>query len=219
MKRAVVLLNMGGARSKLELKEFLKNMFLDRRIIASPLRYLISPLITLLRAKKVWKNYELIGGSKIYEHTQNLVEKITVLSHGDYDIFFAMRYTNPKIADIFQGKDYDEVLLFPMYPHFSTTTTLSSFEDADKFFGGKNTKIFKLEHFFYDERFNETIVKPIKKHAKHGTHLIFSAHSLPISIAKKDIYETHLKKHVDILSESLKDAGFAGIHLAYQSKL
>jgi ferrochelatase len=210
---------MGGARSKQELKEFLKNMFLDRRIISSPLRYFISPLITFLRAKKVWGNYKLIGGSKIYEHTQNLIRKITVLSHSDYDIFFAMRYTKPKITDIFQDKDYDEVLLFSMYPHFSTTTTLSSFDDADRFFGGKNTKIFKLEHFFDDKRFNETIVKSIKKYAKRGVHLIFSAHSLPVFIAKKDIYETHLKKHVEILSESLKNVGFADIHLAYQSKL
>lgn len=219
MKRAVILLNMGGARSKKELKEFLKNMFLDKRIIASKLRYIISALITISRSGKAWKNYELIGGSKIYEHTQNLIKKIEVLSLGDYDIFFAMRYTAPKIADIFQGRDYDEALLFPMYPHFSTTTTLSSFDDADRFFRGKNIKIFKIEHFFDNERFNETIVKSIKKHAKSGAYLIFSAHSLPVSIAKKDIYETHLKKHVEILSERLKDMGFADIHLAYQSKL
>ncbi|MDR2099753.1 MAG: ferrochelatase [Campylobacteraceae bacterium] len=218
MKRAVVLLNMGGARNKKELKEFLKNMFLDKRIINSPLRYLVSPIL-MLRATKVWKNYELIGGSRIYEYTQNLIKKIGDLSRGDYDILFAMRYTKPKIADIFYGKEYDEALLFPMYPHFSTTTILSSFDDADRFFRGKNTKIFKSEHFFDDERFNKTIINSIKKHAKSGAHLIFSAHSLPLSIAKKDVYETHIKKHVEILSESLKDIGFAGIHTAYQSKL
>jgi ferrochelatase len=221
LKRAVILLNMGGARNKKELKEFLRNMFLDKRIIASPLRYVISPLITFLRTKKAWKNYELIGGSKIYEHTQNLADKIKTFANSDYDIFFAMRYTTPKIADIFKDKNYDEVLLFPMYPHFSSTTTLSSFDDADTFFKDKDTKLLKIDHFFNDERFNETIINEIKRHYKKEAHLIFSAHSLPLSIAKKDTYDTHIKQHVKILSERLGHEGlkFTGIHLAYQSRL
>ncbi|MDR1614775.1 MAG: ferrochelatase, partial [Campylobacteraceae bacterium] len=188
MKKAVILLNMGGARNKKELREFLKNMFLDRRIISSPMRYIVSFLITLLRTKKVWENYKKIGGSKIYEHTQNLADKIKTLANDDYDVFFAMRYTTPKIADIFHDKHYDEVLLFPMYPHFSSTTTLSSFDDAYMFFQDKNTKTVKIEHFFDDKRFNETVADAIKKHHNSNAHLIFSAHSLPLSIAKKDIY-------------------------------
>jgi ferrochelatase len=221
LKKAVVLLNMGGARSKKELKEFLKNMFLDKRIIASPIRYIISPLITFLRVRKVWENYKLIGGSKIYEHTQNLICKINTLSNGEYDVFFAMRYTCPKIADIFQDKNYDEVLLFPLYPHFSSTTTLSSFDEADIFFKDKRIKLRKIEHFFDDIYFNEIIISEIKKHYKKDAHLIFSAHSLPISIAKKDTYEGHIKRHVETLSKKLEDEKmrFAGIHLAYQSKL
>ncbi|MDR2342224.1 MAG: ferrochelatase [Campylobacteraceae bacterium] len=221
MKRAVVLLNMGGARSEKELKEFLTNMFLDRRIIVSPLRHIISPLITLLRTKKVWENYKLIGGSRIYEHTQHLIEKINIFANKDYDVFFAMRYTAPKITDIFQNKDYDEVLLFPLYPHFSSATTLSSFDDADMFFKDKKTKMLKIEHFFDDKRFNETIIKVIGENYDRKAHLIFSAHSLPISIAKKDTYERHIKQHVEILSKRLKSSGvkFAGVHLAYQSKL
>ncbi|MDR0666171.1 MAG: ferrochelatase [Campylobacteraceae bacterium] len=221
MKKAVVLLNMGGARSKKELKEFLKNMFLDKRIISSPLRYVVSALITLLRAGKVWENYKLIGGSKIYEHTQNLVKKIDILANGDYDIYFAMRYTKPKIADIFKDREYDEVLLFPMYPQFSSTTTLSSFDDAKIFFKDKKTKIFKVEHFFDDERFNKTIIEAVKRYGNSAAHLIFSAHSLPLSIAKRDAYEKHIKRHIEILSKELKDSGitFADIHLAYQSKL
>ncbi|MDR1460299.1 MAG: ferrochelatase [Campylobacteraceae bacterium] len=221
MKKAVVLLNMGGARSKKELKEFLKNMFLDKRIIASPIRYVIFPLITFLRSKKVWENYKLIGGSKIYEHTQNLTSKINILSNGKYDVFFAMRYTNPKVADIFQNKDYDEVLLFPLYPHFSSTTTLSSFDEADAFFKSTHARLKKIDYFFNDKHFNETIINEIKRHYKNGAHLIFSAHSLPLSIAKQDTYEEHIKQHVEILSKKLKDEKmqFSGMHLAYQSKL
>jgi len=58
--KAIILLNMGGARSKEELKEFLYNMFKDKRIINSPIRHILAPLISNLRYKKVWKNYEKI---------------------------------------------------------------------------------------------------------------------------------------------------------------
>jgi ferrochelatase len=212
---------MGGARSKSELKEFLKNMFFDKRIIRSPLRFILSPLIVFFRLNEAWKNYELIGGSKIYEHTQNLVDKLNESSNGKYDLFFAMRYTSPRICDILDGKNYDEILLFPMYPHFSSTTTLSSFDDADKFFKNKNTKVYKIEHFFEDEEFNKTIVSSIKRYYQEGSHLIFSAHSLPLSIAKNDKYEEHIRSHIEILKHMLKNEGlkFDGIHLAFQSKL
>jgi len=220
-KKAVVLLNMGGARNKDELRQFLKNMFLDKRIIASAWRFLLSPLIVSLRLNEAWKNYALIGGSKIYEHTQKLVDKLNVLLDGEYDVFFAMRYTRPKIAELLALRGYDEVLLFPLYPHRSSTTTLSSFDDADRFFKNERTKVLKIEHFFEDKHFNESIIETIKKHHKEGAHLIFSAHSLPLSIAKNDTYESHIKAHIAILSEMLVLEGFnfKGIHLAFQSKL
>ncbi|MDR0761550.1 MAG: ferrochelatase [Campylobacteraceae bacterium] len=221
MKRAVILLNMGGARNKDELAEFLKNMFLDKRIINSPARFFISFFISHLRTPKVWKDYEKIGGSKIYEHTQKLIDKLNALSSGSYDAFFAMRYTKPNIAQVLKDKNYDEVLLFPLYPHFSSTTTLSSFDDADLFFKDKNSKIKKISYFFENEQFNKTIITSIKNCYRKGAHLIFSAHSLPLSIAKYDLYPTHIKQHVEILSQMLFHEGltFKKIHLAYQSKL
>jgi ferrochelatase len=212
---------MGGARNKNELREFLTNMFLDKRIIASPARFFVSFFISRLRTPKVWRDYEKIGGSKIYEHTQKLIDKLNALSKNSYDAFFAMRYTKPNIAQVLMDKSYDEVLLFPLYPHFSSTTTLSSFDDADVFLRDKNIKVKKINCFFEDERFNETIITSIKSSYHKEAHLIFSAHSLPLSIAKNDPYPTHIKQHIEILSQMLTSKGlkFKDIHLAYQSKL
>jgi ferrochelatase len=212
---------MGGARSKDELREFLKNMFLDKRIINSHARFFVSFFISNLRTPKVWRDYEKIGGSKIYEHTQKLTNKLNMLSKDNYNAFFAMRYTKPNVVQVLKDKNYDEVLLFPLYPHLSSTTTLSSFDDADIFLKGKNIKVKKINDFFEDQRFNETIITSIKKCYSKGAHLIFSAHSLPLSIAKNDLYPIHIKKHVEILSQMLTCKGmeFENIHLAYQSKL
>ena len=63
-KKALVLLNMGGARNKNELKMFLTNMFNDKNILtikSSFLRSLLAKLIVSSRLNTAWKNYEKIG--------------------------------------------------------------------------------------------------------------------------------------------------------------
>ncbi|MEO1941922.1 MAG: ferrochelatase, partial [Campylobacterales bacterium] len=70
MERAVVLANMGGARSLEELKLFLKNMFSDPRIVRGPLRPLLSRVIPIFRGPKVWKKYQQIGGSRLHRLTE-----------------------------------------------------------------------------------------------------------------------------------------------------
>lgn len=221
MKRAVVLLNMGGARNKDELKEFLFNMFMDKRIISSPIRYILAPLMKTFRADSAWKNYEKIGGSKIYDYTISLTSKVQKIVNNEADVYYAMKYTKPSISDLFKDKVYDEILFFALYPQESTTTTQSSYDDVDTFFKKSNTKITKIKYFFEDEEFNNTIINSIKKSYKPNSYLIFSAHGLPVSISKKDVYESHLNKHIDILKNMLKDENleFKDIMLVYQSKI
>ena len=221
MKKAVVFLNMGGARDKKELKEFLFNMFMDKRIISSPVRYFLAPFMKIFRANSAWKNYEKIGGSNIYKYTESLIKKVQDLLGLDIDIYYAMKYTKPTISDIFEDKKYDEVMFFALYPQGSSTTTLSSYDDVDLFFKNKKTKIIKIDYFFEDEDFNKTIINSIKQKYKPNTHLIFSAHGLPVSIAKKDVYEKHINSHIDILKNMLKKENlkFNDISLAYQSKI
>ncbi|MFV0481657.1 MAG: ferrochelatase [Campylobacteraceae bacterium] len=221
MRKAVVLLNMGGARNKDELKEFLFNMFFDKRIINSPIRYFLAPLMRLIRTNKAWENYEKIGGSKIYTHTESLTKKIQALIGDEVDIYYAMRYTKPRVSQVLQNKNYQEIMFIALYPHHSITTTLSSYDDVDNFAKNSKAKIIKIDHFFEDEEFNQTIINSIKNHYKPNSHLIFSAHGLPLSIAKKDLYEGHIHLHVKLLKEMLKKENleFVDIHIAYQSKI
>jgi len=214
MKKAIILLNMGGARNALELKDFLYNMFRDKRIINTPFRYLLAPLISSLRYKKIWEKYKLINGSRIYKVTASLVSEMQKIT--DYEVIYSMRYTKPNLNDIIHK--YDEVALIPLFPHYSTTTVESHLDElkATQFKG----KISVVSPFFDNTTFNkivtENILKSIDNHKEW--HLIFSAHGLPQKIINKgDIYQEHIKKHVELLSKEL--TVFQSISLAYQSKL
>ncbi len=210
--KAIILHNMGGARSENELKEFLYNMFKDKRIISSPIRHILAPIIANTRYKKVWKNYEKIGGSKIYEITQNLVSKMQ--KYTDYEVTYVMRYTKPFLKDIIHK--YNEIILLPMYPHYSFTTYESAIDDLkESDFKGK---VSIVKPFFKENEFNNIIVENILKEIKNPKeyNLIFSAHGIPEKLIQKgDKYYSHIKKHVEILSTMVE---FKSINLAFQSR-
>lgn len=220
--KGVLLLNMGGARSAGELRQFLFRMFSDRHIIESPLRSVLAPLLSTLRYKRVWRKYELIGGSRIYEHTGRLVEKLARKT--GLAVFPVMRYTHPLAADLFRGHRFEELVLIPLYPHFSSTTTQSSLADV---YGelarhGQKPKVREIGPYYQDPLFNASIVERIgERYQDEGWHLVFSAHGLPLSIARRDPYEGQIRAHVELLSSLLPAAGlnFRGLHLAYQSRV
>jgi len=227
--RALILLNMGGARNKNELEMFLTNMFNDKNIITVKsdfLRSLIAKLIVNSRKNSAWKNYELIGGrSPINPLTEKLVAKLNDQLN-DICVGQVMRYTPPFAKDIvkqLERKKVKEVILFPMYPQYSTTTTKSSIEDFVKFAQRKfHIKI--IEPFYKNRVFNEAIIDTIKNSVEdYGEYnLIFSAHGLPQKIVDSgDPYEKQINEHVEILSDILKEENidFKSISLAYQSKV
>ena len=206
----IILHNMGGARSDKELKEFLYNMFMDKRIISSPIRYFLAPLISNLRYKRVWKNYEKIGGSRIYDITENLAKKIETLS--GIKTKYAFRYTKPHIKDVIEN---EEIILLPLYPHYSFTTYESSLDELKE----NKIKAKVIKPFYKNPKFNEIIKENILNSIDNPKdwHLIFSAHGLPKKLIKKgDLYEKQIKEHVEILKQILPE--FKSISLAFQSR-
>ena len=233
-QKALVLLNMGGPNNLDEVKLFLSNMFNDKNIItvkSSLLRRFIAVMITTSRTKKAQANYAKLGGkSPLVGYTQQLVDKLQKVMP-DYYVSFAMRYTPPFCEGVIrelQAKGIDEVVLLPLYPHYSTTTTKSSVEDfmdVAKALGYKgNIQI--IERFYENEAYNRLLVKKIKEvlgeNDSSSMELIFSAHSLPQKIiAKGDPYQKEITLHVGLIENLLKEENlhFKAIHLAYQSKL
>ncbi len=228
-KKALVLLNMGGARSKDELKMFLTNMFNDRNIITVKndlIRKMIAYFIVSRRLDIAWENYKLIGdASPINPLTEKLVQKCNEQIEG-YKVYQAMRYTPPFAQDVIEEiiKDgIDNILLLPLYPQFSTTTTKSSVQDFIEY-TPYSCKLEYIEEFYQNQKFNECIINEIISNAEDASeyNLIFSAHGLPQKIVDKgDPYEEQMNEHVGILKNMLEEKGvnFKSINLAYQSKV
>ncbi|WP_041963641.1 ferrochelatase [Sulfurospirillum cavolei] len=234
MKKALVLLNMGGPNNLDEVKLFLSNMFNDANIItvkSSLLRRLIAFMITTSRTKTAQANYAKLGGkSPLVGYTEQLVVKLQS-ALPSLHVSFAMRYTPPFCDEAIrelQAQGIEEVILLPLYPHYSTTTTKSSVEDFMKTAKalGLDAKIRVIERFFEDESYNRLLLKKIKEALAENDptrmELIFSAHSLPQKIIiNGDPYEKEIILHVKAMETLLEaeNLHFKAVHLAYQSKL
>jgi len=232
MKKALVLLNMGGPNSLDEVEVFLKNMFNDKNIItvkSDLLRSFISFMIVTSRKKEARSNYAKLGGkSPIVGYTKQLIEKLR-LEFEDTYVTYAMRYTSPFATDVVEElkqKGITEVTLLPLYPQYSTTTTKSSLEDFNEALKPLHVKTLQVDRFYENRLYNELLVERIEEQLKDKNsqefELIFSAHSLPQSIVDKgDTYQKEILLHVELLKEILKEKNivFRDIHIAYQSKL
>ncbi len=230
MKKALVLLNMGGPNSLKEVELFLKNMFNDKNIITvknSFIRSLIAFMIVNSRKKEAQENYKNLGGkSPIIGHTKRLIEKLQNELKDTY-VTYAMRYTPPFAKDVIKDikeRNITQITLIPLYPHYSTTTTKSSLEDF--YLNAKEFKLNHIEKFYENKNFNRVLIKKIKDELKEKDsneyNLIFSVHSLPQKIIDRgDPYQKEILSHVELLKKELKNQNlnFKSISLAYQSKL
>ena len=232
-KKCIVLLSMGGAEDREELKLFLRNMFLDENILPIRpkfFRHIISRTITHFRIDEAYGNYKLIGGSPLKKITEkiakNLENKLRIKT------FIAYRYVYPLSRDVvvkIKEEKFSEVILLPLYPHYSFTTVKSSIEDFRKsLLKGKvkDLRLIELKPFYREKLFNETIIKKILETLK-GKNLeeyilVFSAHSIPEKLVKRgDSYKSEIEEHIKILTELFKESGikFKDITLGYQSKI
>ncbi len=234
-KEAVVLLNMGGPNNLDEVEMFLKNMFNDKNILTMKsdlVRKFVGGMITFSRTESSQEIYRKLGGkSPIVDHTKRLVLKLQERLGADVLVDFAMRYTPPFALEAIErinDAEVEKIYLIPLYPQFSTTTTKSSLEDFEEQYhkNGNDALLVEIKHFFENESYNKSVIANIKESVGDDDYrdfdIIFSAHGLPKKIVDAgDVYEKHVNKHVNILTEMLKEEGmnFHGSHLAYQSKV
>ena len=232
MKQALFLLNMGGANNLDEVELFLENMFADKNIlpINRYFRRLVATIIISKRLEDVKENYKLLGGkSPLLGLTHELIEKLK--SRLKLPIYPVMRYVPPFAEDTLlecKEQGIEELLLFPMYPQYSTTTTLSSLEDIEERCEamGYHPKIILMDPYYDDYDYiaasAQKIIEAIEGKESREYDLILSAHGLPLSIIKAgDPYEKQIEANVSALKVYLRERGvkFNTIKLAYQSKV
>ena len=238
-KIAVVLFNLGGPDQLSSVKPFLFNLFNDPAIIGAPsvIRYFLAKLISKRREKTAQEIYSFMGGkSPILEQTINQAEILEKKLKGEenvYQVFVSMRYWKPFVNETIKkviNWDPQEVIILPLYPQFSTTTSgssLVSWRDAAL----KNkyqipTKIiccYPTEENFilaHTKSIKNTLNK-IKNNndQKQNIKLLFSAHGLPEKIINKgDPYQNQVEKTVNKIIESINAKEFT-YTICYQSKV
>ena len=224
---------MGGPNKVEEVEMFLRNMFSDKNIlpINRYLRKFVGNIIVSKRLKEVEENFtEYLGGkSPLPILTDKLISKLETKL--DMPIVPAMRYVPPfatSALEKFKADGVEELLLFPMYPQYSTTTTLSSLEDIEARCEALNytPKITLMEPYYDDYDYiklsYEKIMEVMEGKDTKAYDLLLSAHGLPVSIIKNgDPYEKQVESNVSALKIYLHERGIAfnNIKLVYQSKV
>jgi ferrochelatase len=233
-KTAVVLFNLGGPDSLKAVRPFLFNLFNDPSIIGlpQPLRYMVASLISRSRARKARGIYQQMGGkSPILEFTtaQAAALEHQLLGGEEYKVFVSMRHWNPMsgiVAKKVKAYAPDHIVLLPLYPQYSTTTTGSSFSDWDAAAhkAGLDTPTTRICCYPTDFGFVAAHVKLLRdvywKAAEHGKpRVLFSAHGLPDKvIAAGDPYQWQVEKTVAAIRQilAIDDLDYA---ICYQSRV
>jgi len=233
-RKAVVLFNLGGPDQLASVEPFLFNLFNDPAIIRlpNPIRYLIAKLISKRRGPIAREIYKSIGGkSPLLEQTGHQADALTAtLSElpDDYKVFVCMRYWHPRASEtVLEVKDFDpdEVILLPLYPQFSTTTTGSSVTEWQKIAKNADLDVKTTTVCCYPEdvgfsaAYADLIAKELVKIEGDTPKLLFSAHGLPKKIVDGgDPYPWQVEKSVNgILKELGRDD--LDYQICYQSRV
>ena len=236
-KIGVVLFNLGGPDQINAVEPFLINLFNDAAIIRlpQPFRYLLAKLIARKRAPMAKEIYERLGGrSPILEETQAQADALEKSlnaggSNQTFKVIPAMRYWLPRSdAAALELKKWgaDEVVLLPLYPQFSTTTTASSLVDWKR-----AAKDWDLKAKTRAVCCWPTEPGLIQSHAAKiatvlrrnpNLRVLFSAHGLPEKIVKAgDPYPVHVERTVKAVVDKLTEQrlGVLDWRISYQSRV
>jgi len=232
MSRAILLLNMGGPSNLDEVEIFLRNMFADKYILQtnSLMRKFVGNIIVKKRLNEAKENYKALGGkSPLLDITNSLSSKVSKLT--ETPTYPVMRYVPPFAKEVLsklKEQGVNELVLFSMYPHYSSTTTTSSIEDIKDTLKELNysPKLTIIDRYYNDLEYIKIQTSLIKEALGSDDAgkitLIISAHGLPMSIINKgDPYQKEIEANSNLIKEQLKKDGidFKDIKLAYQSKV
>jgi ferrochelatase len=233
-RRAVVLLNLGGPDSLDAVEPFLFNLFSDPDIFRLPLGALtqkpFARLISRRRAPEAAHGYAAIGGrSPLNDNTRKQAEALKQALGGSADIYVAMRYWHPLTSEVvteLKRNGYTRVVLLPLYPQYSRTTTGSSVNVFNRECARQDYQpcVHLVRDWPTQPDYIAGIVESIKAEAAKlpnpdpgATEILFSAHGLPKKIvAQGDPYERQINATFEAARAAL---GFPRTTLCYQSRV
>lgn len=224
-KTAVVLFNLGGPDSKEAIRPFLLNFFMDWNIIRLPypFRWFIARMIANRRTKhEAGDSYAELGDkSPLLENTKEQAHALEILlnkdaENHDYKIFISMRYWHPmadETAAAVKAWNPDKIVLLPLYPQYSTTTTRSSFQTWQAACKKKGLDApwnlvccYPSENGFIKASADH--VKTVYEKALSETgkvpRILFSAHGLPEDMIKDgDPYQAQCERSAEDIARAI----------------
>jgi protoporphyrin/coproporphyrin ferrochelatase len=229
-RRAVVLMNLGGPDSPAAVRPFLYNLFSDPAIIdlPAPLRHPLGWLIARQRSRVTGEIYaHLGGGSPLLANTEAQACALEAALGPEYRCFIAMRYWHPLTGEAVAAVKAwrpDEIVLLPLYPQFSTTTSGSSLAawHAEARRQSLACPMREVPPYPTEPGFIAALAGRIDEHpagVERPARLLLSAHGLPLKIVRKgDPYPEQI--------ESTAAAVIAALHhrpgdwrVCYQSRV
>lgn len=229
----VVLFQLGGPDTLEAIEPFLFNLFCDPDIIDFPFarigRKPLAKLISTTRARKVQHHYATIGGGspirRFTEQQARALQMKLVESGVDARCFVAMRYWHPFTAQAIEQlreAQCNEIVLLPLYPHYSSTTTGSSLNEWRRQFR-EVVPVHSIEAFYRHELYLQALVEKMDEALARFAdperpEIVFSAHSVPLAVIEKgDPYQRQIEETVELL---VQRGGWSNRHrLCYQSKV
>ncbi|PSN34029.1 Ferrochelatase [Blattella germanica] len=238
-KTGILMLNMGGPKTKEEVPNYLLRIMTDTDMIQLPVQSTLGPLIAKRRTAEVQKKYEEIGGgSPILKWTERqgelLCKKLDEVSPGTgpHKYYVAFRYANPLTEDTLEQIERDgleRVVIFSQYPQYSCATTGSSFNAIYKYYKTRplpsGTKWSIIDRWSTHPLLAKTVAERIRNELKDFPNdvkkdviLLFSAHSLPLkAVNRGDSYPWEVGATVQAVMQELKYSN--PYTLVWQSKV
>ncbi len=228
-KTAIVLFNLGGPDGPDDVQPFLKNLFSDKAIIRAPapIRFFLARLISTTRAASARANYARMGGgSPLKPETKKQADALDAeLARRGYDAksFIAMRYWKPYAADaVREVKAWgaDRVILLPLYPQFSSTTTASSLKSWKEARGPEGVTVccYPETDKFIAAHARKLIETWEAAGCPPNVRCLLSAHGLPETVVKAgDPYQWQVELSVAKLRPHLPAEW--EIEICYQSRV
>ncbi len=227
---AVLIFNLGGPAKQADVRGFLYNLFSDPYIIGLPwgMRHGLAALIANGRARSARANYaKMGGGSPILMETKAqakaLENQLGQLSQIEARVFIGMRYWHPFMAETvteIEAWGPDEIVVLPLYPQFSSTTTLSGFDAFKEAYSG-SAKVHYICCYAQNDNFIRAQVQLIRnrldKLPADNRRILFSAHGLPEKIIRQgDPYQEQVERCV---AKIMAELGEIDHIVCYQSRV
>lgn len=234
-KTGVLLVNLGtpDAPTAGAIRRYLREFLSDPRVVELP-RVLWLPIlygfILPLRPRKLAHAYASVWdaqGSPLLKIARAQTEKLRTALGAEIPVALGMSYGNPSLASALAELDaqgVDRILLLPLYPQYSGTTTATVLERVFRELS-KRRKLPELRTIndYHDHPgYIAALAQSVREHWQHAgraDHLLMSFHSIPQKyVDLGDPYDAQCKRSAALLAQALALAS-GEWSISFQSRL